>query len=307
MLREVLFGNDGNFSQDLLLQRYNSDLANDLGNLVSRVIYLIIQKSDGIIPPLYYGLESSLDRSVKEMAGGVIVETKRALGFLEFHQALTEIWKFINRVNLYVEEVAPWRMAKITPQKEMLKVFLYTSAEAIRIIGALICPFMPQTSEKIARQLGLSEIGLCEWGESLTGKTVQKGDALFPRMNRKSSPVAVLAPPTPLSHTSITIEEFDKMDLRVGVIKEAERIPKSTKLLKLQVDTGERIRQVVAGIAEKYMPEALIGKKIIVVCNLVPVKLRGVLSEGMLLAAGAEAVLSLATFLEDVPPGTKIK
>jgi len=310
LLREVPFGNDGNFSQDALLQRYNSDLANDLGNLVSRVVHLIVQKSDGIIPkPTSLGRhpeESDLLETIRSVHDPI----KVALNGLEFHLALAEIWKLIDRVNRYVEEMAPWNMAKDPSKKEKLDTFLFTAAEAIRIIGVYISPFMPQTAEKIGWQLGLEEIGSHKWGDSLIGKTVQKGDALFPRIDRKvvSMPLprpteaVITAPPL-----GLTIEDFGKVDLRVGIIKEAERIPKSTKLLKLQVDTGERVRQVVAGIAEKYAPEALIGKKIIVVCNLVPVKLRGVLSEGMLLAAGAEQAFGLATFLEEIPAGTKIK
>lgn len=315
LLREVPFGSDGNFSQEALLQRYNSDLANDLGNLVSRVIHLIQQKSHGIIPqPADW--ESPHEKSVREIAEGAVTETQTVLSSLKFHQALDAIWKLINRVNLYVEEVAPWKLTDIT-QKKTLDLFLYNAAEAIRIIGALLAPFMPQTTEKIARQLGLEEIGSYEWGDSLIGKKVQKGDSLFPRLERsipipKEAPVGAGLPrPHPeTEHTLcelVTIDDFSKIDLRVGIIKEASLIPKSTKLLKLQVDTGKEVRQVVAGIAEKYAPETLIGKKIIVVCNLVPVKLRGVVSEGMLLAAGSEAVFDLATFLEDVPAGTKIK
>ena len=315
LLREVPFGNDGNFSQDLLLQRYNSDLANDLGNLVSRVIHLIEQKSNGVIPePTMLGSHPE-EEAVKEIVSSVGHSMQVSLNGLDFHLALAEIWKLIDRTNRYVEEMAPWKMAKDPSKRDMLDTFLYTSAEAVRIIGALICPFMPQTTEKIARQLGLLEIGSpLKWGGYLIGKTVQKGDSLFPRIERKKEAVGAGSNPAlektneyPPSEGLITISDFGKIDLRVGIIKEAERIPKSTKLLRLQVDTGERIRQVVAGISEKYEPEALIGKRIIVVCNLVPVRLKGVLSEGMLLAAGDGSVLGLATFLEEIPAGAKIK
>ncbi len=306
LLREVPFGNDGNFSHDALLQRYNSDLANDLGNLVSRIVHLITQKSNGSIPEPTGPGSHPEEASVNAMALNLF--DSDALNCLEFNRALAEIWGLVDRTNCYVEEMAPWKLKKPS-EKERLDTFLYTSAEAIRIIGVLISPFMPQTSEKIAWQLGLEKIGLPSWGSSsLAGKIVQKGDLLFPRIDRKvvssPRPTEAVIPPPPLG---LTIEDFGKVDLRVGIIKSAEAIPKSTKLLKLQVDTGERVRQVVAGIAEKYEPSALIGKKIIVVCNLVPVKLRGVLSEGMLLAAGSESVFDLATFLEEVPAGTKIK
>jgi methionyl-tRNA synthetase len=311
LLREVPFGSDGNFSQDLLLQRYNSDLANDLGNLVSRVIHLIRQQSNGVIPePIISGGHPE-EEEIQAVIRSVDRSRKIALNGLEFHRALAEIWTLIDRVNRYVEEMAPWKMAKDPSKKERLNTFLHASAEAIRMIGAMIYPFMPETAEKMARQLGLVEIGPLCWGGELVGKTVQKGDPLFPRIERKepakTTEAAVKESPPPLAEGLITISDFGKIDLRVGIIKEAERIPKSTKLLRLQVDTGERVRQVVAGISEKYEPESLIGKRIIVVCNLVPVKLKGVLSEGMLLAAGDGSVLGLATFLEEIPAGAKIK
>jgi methionyl-tRNA synthetase len=185
LLCEVPFGNDGNFSHDLLLQRYNSDLANDLGNLVSRVVHLIKQKSDGVIPASHPsgGHPESVD--VMATAQGVCHSMQAALDSLDFHLALAEIWKLVDRVNRYVEELAPWSMAKDRAQKEKLDTFLHTSAEAIRIIGVMIAPFMPQTTEKIARQLGLSEIGSYPSGVSLVGNSVWKGDPLFPRIDRK--------------------------------------------------------------------------------------------------------------------------
>ncbi|MBI3598251.1 MAG: methionine--tRNA ligase [Nitrospirae bacterium] len=304
LLREVPFGDDGNFSQDTLLQRYNSDLANDLGNLVSRVIHLTQQNSNGIIPEPAVLESHPEEESVKEIARNLF--DSDALLCLDFHRALTEIWKLIDRVNRYVEEIAPWKLKKPS-EKDKLNTFLYTSAEAIRVMGVVISPFMPQTAENIAQQLGLSEIGSYAWGDSLIGKTVQKGDPLFPRIERKKPIVAVAPLSVPTSQTSISIEDFGKLDLRVGIIKEAERIPKSDKLLKLRIGVGLEMRQVVAGIATKYQPEALIGKSIVLVYNLAPAKIRGVLSEGMLLAAGDESVLGLATFLEGIPSGTKIK
>jgi methionyl-tRNA synthetase len=314
LLREVPFGQDGNFSHESLLLRYNSDLANDLGNLVSRTASLIEQLAGGHVPePSTFGSHPQ-EEEVKAIALNLHNTVAEAMNQFEFHLALGAIWNLVNRSNRYIEEMAPWKLAKNPANAELLKTFLYTAVSAVRHIACFLSPFMPETSDAIRKKIGMEEV-LClpiAWG-GVAGNVVIKGDPLFPRREKKKEAVplvSVILPsslPTPDAKSLVTIEDFGKLDLRVGIIKQAERIPKSTKLLKLQVDTGKEVRQVVAGIAEKYEPTALIGKKIIVVCNLVPVKLKGVVSEGMLLAAGSEAVFDLATFLEDVPAGTKIK
>ncbi|MEK7702520.1 MAG: methionine--tRNA ligase [Nitrospirota bacterium] len=327
LLREVPFGDDGNFSHDALTDRYNSDLANDLGNLVSRTLTLIEKFSGGASPASGNVIphpKPQQDDYMPAFSNKISDLFSDAMNHLRFHIALGEVWKLINQANVYIQQQAPWNLGKNQYQnqnyRDQLENVLYTLSESLRIIALYLTPFMPDTAATITRSLGLGEdydqLSFDQrraWGwEGLPGKTISKCPALFPRLEKEkkieSNKEAALPPvPTSLS-PSITIDEFSKIELRVGLIKEAEAIPKSSKLLKLQVDIGqEKLRQVVAGIAEKYTPEALIGKRIILVCNLVPVKLKGVLSEGMLLAAGAEGVLELATFLQEIPPGTKIK
>ncbi|MEK7286616.1 MAG: methionine--tRNA ligase [Nitrospirota bacterium] len=321
LLREVPFGDDGNFSHDALTDRYNSDLANDLGNLVSRTLTLIEKFSGGNVIP---NPKPQQDDYMPTFANHIFNPFSEAMNHLRFQIALGEIWKCVSQANAYIQQQAPWNLDKTQYEnprhRDQLENVLYTLAESLRIIALYLSPFMPETAAAIEKSLGLSDdyqkISFEKkqpWGwEGLPGKIISKCPALFPRLDKKKKMEPnkdVVLSPIPASSTpSITIEDFCKTELRVGLIKAAERIPKSSKLLKLQVDIGqEKPRQVVAGIAEKYEPESLIGKRIILVCNLVPVKLKGVLSEGMLLAAGADGVLELATFLQEIPPGTKIK
>ena len=317
LLREVPFGQDGNFTRDALTRRYNSDLANDLGNLVSRTLTMIEQFSGGLIP------DAPIDRTadVSSIIQGLRDSLEDALNRLEFHRALSEIWKLVDCANRFIEEMAPWNLAKKQQTQEKLKTVLITSAEALRWIAIYLFPFMPHTAKKIYYALGLNSLpenalspdvrdsGL--GGANLPGKRIQKGPALFPRIERKSKaplqPSAMEPQSTTFQKSYVSIEDFKKLDLRVGQILAAERVPKSTKLLKLQVDLGTEQRQIVAGIGTKYSPEELLGKKVAVVVNLKPAKLMGVESQGMILAAGDQEVQSLLTLLEDVPPGTKIK
>ncbi len=306
LLREVPFGEDGNFSQDALCQRYNSDLANDLGNLVSRTLTLIERLSEKTIP-------KPSDKDKQEVISDALFSLfDTPMNHLEFHRALSEVWKQINQVNVYIEQMAPWHLAKDPLKRERLDVVLYTAAEAVRIIALYLSPFMPGKTREINCSLGLGDdydtVSFHErkkWGWKYS-KAIVKGTSLFPRLEKMKQEPIQKTETKPLP-PSITIEDFGKCDLRVGIIREAEPIPKSKKLLKLQVEVGSERRQVVAGIAEKYAPESLIGKRIVLICNLAPATIRGVLSEGMLLAAGAESVIGLATFIEDVPSGTKIK
>jgi methionyl-tRNA synthetase len=335
LLREVPFGDDGNFSHDALTNRYNSDLANDLGNLVSRTLTLIEKFSAGnVIPnpkPQQEDYMPTIANHIFNPQGtlpsqGTLPPYEEAMNHLQFHVALGEIWQLVSQANVYIQQQAPWNLGKTQYEnpnhRDQLENVLYTLAESLRIIALYLSPFMPETATTINRSLGLGEDYDAlpfdqrrAWGwEGLPGKIISKCPALFPRIERTKPPISIeTSPPTgatssPHPPSGVTIDDFCKIELRVGIIKAAERIPKSSKLLKLQVDIGqEKLRQVVAGIAEKYEPEALLGKRIILVCNLVPVKLKGVLSEGMLLAAGAEGVLELATFLQEIPPGTKIK
>ncbi len=318
LLREVPFGQDGNFSKEAVTSRYNSDLANDLGNLLSRVVTLIERFSAGKIPEPSEG--SPQEEAVKQMARGLYDAVHGAILRFEFHIALSEIWKLVDQANRYVEQMAPWNLAKNPRDKDKLNTVLYTAAETLRILSLYLRPFMPDTAEEMKRQLGGFEF--CEnpldqiaWGHG-TGQTVLKGERLFPRIEsqvmasagsaEKPLETPVQTGVVPIKPT-ITLDDFSKLDLRVGKILEAARVPKSKKLLQLKVDLGSELRQVVAGIGLRYTPEELVGKKIVVVANLQPAKLMGVVSQGMLLAAGGEEVLGLATFIEEIPPGARVK
>ena len=318
LLREVPFGQDGNFSRDAFIQRYNSDLANDLGNLVSRTLTMIEQFGGGVIPKPSFAGSHREEEEIKEIALGLFDPVEQAINRLEFHRALSEIWKLVDRANLYIEQMAPWSLAKRKQEREKLDTVLYTATEALRYIARYLAPFMPRTSEKIIRQLAIDSIPpdalndrskFGSWGGSLPiGSPISKGQPLFPRTERSDQPAPKTIPGVQsTTKTQIRIEDFARLDLRVGKILSVEKVPGSEKLLKLNVDIGGEQRQIVAGMAKRYSPEDLIHKKVIVLANLKPVRLMGVESQGMILAAGDKEVVALATFLEDVEPGTPIK
>jgi methionyl-tRNA synthetase len=224
----------------------------------------------------------------------------------------------VDRANLYIEQMAPWSLAKRKQEREKLDTVLYTATEALRYIARYLAPFMPRTSEKIIRQLAIDSIPpdalndrskFGSWGGSLPiGSPISKGQPLFPRIERSDQPAPKTIPGVQsTTKTQIRIEDFARLDLRVGKILSVEKVPGSEKLLKLNVDIGGEQRQIVAGMAKRYSPEDLIHKKVIVLANLKPVRLMGVESQGMILAAGDKEVAALATFLEDVEPGTPIK
>jgi len=240
---------------------------------------------------------------------------------LAFEKALVEIWQVIRLANQYIEKAAPWLLAKDPEKKERLQTVLFYTTEAIRIVSCLIAPFMPDTAKEMARQMGLSdepnEAHLqekCHWGKLSAGRPIAKGKALFPRIQtkkknadqEKKSANKKTTSPAPIKDL-VSIDDFAKLDLRVGVICSAEKIEKAKKLLLLQVDIGTEKRQVIAGIATLYAPEDLIGKEVVVIVNLQPATIMGIESQGMLLAAGGKKVLALATFQETIPPGSTIR
>jgi len=307
LMREMVFGLDSNFSEKSLVARINADLANDLGNLVSRTLAMVERFRKGEIPRPASLTET--DRNLSETALNLARGAEGFFADLSFHRLLISIWELINQANKYIDEAAPWTLAKDPNQKERLDTVLYQLLEVLRFVAVLVASFMPGTAEKIQHQLGLSDVSsqtlasLQEWGGLVPGGRVKKGDALFPRIEEKEKGEKKEKME---SANLITMEEFQKLDLRVAKILAAENIKKSDKLLKLTVDIGEE-RTVVAGIARSYKPEELVGKTILLLANLQPTKLMGVESQGMLMAAdGAEGVV-LATFDKEAKVGAKVR
>lgn len=336
LLREVPFGQDGDFSGQAMTGRYTSDLANGLGNLLSRTVTMIERFAKGMIPKPQPSTESELDHELKKVAQELL-DTKLPDYLhperLEFNRALEAIWYLVQLGDQYIDKTAPWALAKKPDMQSRLDTVLYNAAETLRFLAIATYPFMPTTARNLLRQLGLSldldksqDARVGQWGGFPPGTTVEKGPALFPRLDEASSKVAAASATTahagrtenakrptgkeerPAEDTGlITIQDFQKVQLKVARVLEAERIPKSDKLLKLRVDLGTEHRQIVAGIGAKYEPDQLVGKTIVVVANLKPAKLMGVESQGMVLAAGDKEVMGLVTLAEDAEPGTKIK
>lgn len=329
LLREVPFGSDGVFTNEALINRINSDLANDLGNLVSRTIAMIDKYFEGTIPTQRQA--GDFDGELKEVVINAPKKVEELMDKLQFNLALSEIWKVVSRTNKYIDETMPWVLARDEEKKERLASVMYNLAESIRIISILLEPFMPETPEKIWNQLGLS-IGdttswesAKKWGSYPDAVTVNKGRSLFPRIdlekeikelekieeNIKKERKKQEKPSQKLGKTDkkdqITIEDFAKIDLKVGKVLGAEKIEKADKLLKLKLEVGKEIRQVVAGIAKYYQPQDIIGKYVIVVANLKPVKLRGIESQGMILAASNDKNLVLATVDNIIESGAGVK
>ena len=342
LLREVPFGQDGDFSQSAMVTCINSDLANGIGNLLSRTLTMVERFADNTIPAVGTPALPELETRIAATAINLPERINHGFSTLAFRENLQAIWELIGLCDEYIDKAAPWQLAKNPDSHPRLKTVLNTASRALRLLSVLVYPFMPQTAAQLAQQLGISfdfsksvPQTAYEWEIPLADVKICKGPGLFPRIELKpqgaktvsdvtpppqpmtatsvpttaapQAPTPTVAAPTAAAPAQITIDEFMKIELKTAKVLSAERVPKSEKLLKLRVSLGSEQRQIVAGIGKKYEPEALVGKTIVIVANLKPAKLMGIESQGMVLAAGDSEVRGLATILEEVDPGTKVK
>lgn len=335
LMREMPFGSDGLFTYESLLNRINADLANDLGNLVSRTVAMIEKYLEGLIPPC--GDMEEIDLKLKDMALSLPALVEKQMDSLQYSSALSEIWRLISECNRYIDQTQPWVLGRTEEGKPRLRTVLYILAECVRFVSVLIGPVMPKTPERIAAQIGLSDADLLTW-ESLktfgalpSGLKVAKGEALFPRIDiakeladlkpaqpeetqkavetPKAAPVKEAPIQEAAESSVITIEDFEKIQLRTARVLACERVPKSEKLLKLSLSLGKETRTVVSGIAKHYTPEEMVGKQVVLLANLKPAKLRGIESQGMILCASdaEDTTLRLISVDGDMEDGAEIR
>ena len=327
MLREVSFGQDGNYTNEVFLKRINSDLANDLGNLVSRVTAMVTQYFGGTIPEA--DVKEDIDNELIEMNNSLLKNLEECIDKLYIPEALENIWKVIQRANKYIDETTPWLLAKDEAKKARLQTVMYNLCETIRIVSVCLQPFLTKTPQKIFVKLGIKDESLLTFdslvfGTMKPGQTVDKGDALFQRldlakeleiMNKiaeeeiaKANKVKETKVENAITIQEIGIEEFEKVQLKVGTVLECQKVEKADKLLCSKIDCGEaEPRTIVSGIAKYYTPEEMVGKQVIVVTNLKPVKLRGILSQGMVLCASQDDKLCLLSPIVPMPSGSEVR
>ncbi|MBV8817058.1 MAG: methionine--tRNA ligase [Acidobacteriaceae bacterium] len=335
LFREITFGQDGSFSYDAIVQRYNSDFANGLGNLASRTLNMIQQYRGGMVPV------SDGDGDIAAAAEQIVDKALQAIAELNLSRYLETVWGFVSTIDKFIVDRAPWKLAKDPDMTEALDRTLYSAAEALRIICGLLHPAIPQSTSLIWTQLGMPDpieqvrLPDLHWGRLQSGQRIGTITPVFPRIEAKPAiermqageveekqrqdilmgkvpapePVVATAPAPSGDGGTINIDDFMKVDLRVGLVKSAERVKGADKLLHLYVDIGEaQPRSIVAGIASSYEPASLVGRKVVIVANLAPRKLRGLESQGMIVAASSEGGNPvLASFVEDIPPGARLK
>ena len=324
LLREINLGQDGNFSRDALIQRINSDLANDLGNLLHRTLNMVGKFQDGVL--LAPQGESEIDKSLKADAAETVAFFAENMDKMELSLSIKKVWAFISRANKYIDETAPWALAKDESKKQELANVMYNLAESLRHISVLISPFMPVTAERIWQQLNLpgkfADVQLDDikaWGGIAGGHKVGTPEQLFPRIEVEKDEAPAKEKPAkqpkenkekkakeqPAENGEISIDDFAKVQLRVVKVLAAEPVPKTEKLLKLKVDLGNEQREIVSGIAKHYDPAELIGKNVVMVINLKPAKIRGIVSHGMVLAASQGDDLKVLSV--DMPVGSVVR